>query len=59
MRAVEIVRGIEAFKFTARDVVAACLERIEARNSLVRAWEAVNPKLDRVTCPHSLVQVES
>ena len=45
LSAVEIVRGIAASRFTAQDVVKACLERIQARNTQIRAWEAIKPKL--------------
>ena len=45
LSAVEIVRGIAASRFTAQDVVKACLERIQARNTQIRAWEAIKPEL--------------
>ncbi len=38
MLATEIVRGIESGELTAEAVVASCLERIAAREPVVRAW---------------------
>jgi len=39
----EIVRGIEAENFTAEEVTRACLARIDARESEILAWAAIDP----------------
>jgi Asp-tRNA(Asn)/Glu-tRNA(Gln) amidotransferase A subunit family amidase len=42
LTATQVAAGIEAGTFTAEAVVAECLERIAARDDVVRAWVAVD-----------------
>jgi amidase len=39
----EIARGIAAKKFSAEEVVRACLSRIAAREEIVHAWASIDP----------------
>ena len=45
MTATEIIQGVAVSKFTAEDVVRACLARIQERDSIIGAWETLDPEL--------------
>ncbi len=44
LSAVEAARLISEGRITSEDLVKACLQRIEDRDSVVRAWEYIDPK---------------
>ena len=44
LSASEAVRRMADKRLKARDLVEACLERIEAREGQVHAWEALDPE---------------
>ncbi|MEE2996229.1 MAG: amidase [Pseudomonadota bacterium] len=45
LSAIEIADGVKEGKFSAEDVVQACLERIEKREDEVMAWEFIDPDI--------------
>ena len=45
LSAIEIADGVKAGRFSAEEVVQACLERIEKREDEVMAWEFIDPDI--------------
>jgi Asp-tRNA(Asn)/Glu-tRNA(Gln) amidotransferase A subunit family amidase len=45
LSACEIVRGVTAGRFSAQAVTRACLDRIEERDSNIKAWAFIDPEL--------------